>query len=52
MDGVQLPQGYRAIERRQFTFHHYVPRIPQNDERLNSEPPSGFEHRKLTAIIE
>ena len=34
MDGVQLPQGYRAIMRRQFTFHHYVPGIPPNDERL------------------
>ena len=22
MDGVQLPQGYRAITRRQFTFYH------------------------------
>ena len=25
MDGVQLPQGYRANTRRQFTFYHYVP---------------------------
>ena len=22
MDGVQLPQGYRATSRRQFTFYH------------------------------
>ena len=22
MDGVQLPQGYRATTRRQFTFYH------------------------------
>ena len=36
MDGVQLPQGYRAIMRRQFTFHHYVPGIPLNDERLDA----------------
>ena len=51
--GVQLPQGYRAIMlRRQFTFSNYVPGIPQNDERLNLEPPSGFEHRKPTTIIE
>ena len=34
MDGVQLPQGYRAITRKQFTFYHYVPGISQNDERL------------------
>ena len=26
MDGVQLPQGYRATSRRQFTFYHQVPR--------------------------
>ena len=24
MDRVQLPQGYRAATRRQFTFYHYV----------------------------
>ena len=52
MDGAQLPQGYRAIMRRQFTFYHYVSGIPQNDEGLNLEPPSGFEHRNPTAIIE
>ena len=22
MDGVQMPQGYRATSRRQFTFYH------------------------------
>ena len=26
MDGVQLPQDYRTITRRQFTFYHLVPR--------------------------
>ena len=26
MDGVQLPQGYRATIRKQFTFYHEVPR--------------------------
>ena len=26
MDQVQLPQGYRATTRRQFTFYHLVPR--------------------------
>ena len=55
MDGVQLPQSYRAIMRRQFIFYHYVPAIPQNDERLswlNLKPPSGFEHRNLTPFIE
>ena len=26
MDGVQLPQSYRATSRRQFTFYHQVPR--------------------------
>ena len=55
MDGVQLPQGFRAIMRRQFTFYHYIPGIPQNDERLswlNLEPSSGFEHRNPTPFIE
>ena len=28
MDGVQLPQGYRATSRRQFTFYHEVPETP------------------------
>ena len=52
MDGVELPQGYRASRRRQFTFYHYVPGIHQNDERLswlNLEQPSGFEHRNPTS---
>ena len=42
MDGVQLPQGYRATTRRQFTFYHQVPRNPwrlfdqiRKDERLS-----------------
>ena len=26
MDGVQLPQDYRATTRRKFTFYHKVPR--------------------------
>ena len=26
MDGVQLPQGYRATMRKEFTFYHCVPR--------------------------
>ena len=26
MDGVQLPQGYRATTRREFNFYQYVPR--------------------------
>ena len=41
MDGVQLPQGYRATTRRQFIFHHEVPRNswysfdrPRKDEKL------------------
>ena len=41
MDGVQLPQGYTATSRRQFTFYHSVPRNfwysfyrPRKDERL------------------
>ena len=48
MDGVQLPQGYRATTKRQFTFYHYVPKNswysfdqPRKDESL--EPPIGFE---------
>ena len=54
MDGVQLPQGYRATSRRQVTFYHQVPRKsyysfnrPRKDEKAesNMEPPSGFEHR-------
>ena len=28
MDGVQLPQGYRASMRKQFTFYCEVLRIP------------------------
>ena len=53
MDEVQLPQGYTATLRRQFTFYHSVPRNswysfyrPRKDERL-SRPWShktGFEH--------
>ena len=46
MDGVQMPQGYRATLRRQFTFYHQGPRKslysfdqPQKDERL-SQPCS------------
>ena len=46
MDGAQMPQGYRATLRRQFTFYHQVPRKssysfdrPQKDERL-SQPCS------------
>ena len=42
MDGVQLPQGYTATLRRQFTFYHSVPRNswysfyrPRKDERLS-----------------
>ena len=42
IDGVQLPQGYRATLRRQFTFYHLVPRSswysfyqPWKDERLS-----------------
>ena len=27
IDGVQLPQGYRATTRRQFTFYHKFPEI-------------------------
>ena len=51
--GVQLPRGYRAISRTQFTFYHQVPRKswysfdqPRKDERLSrpwSEPK--FTHR-------
>ena len=44
MDGVQLPQGYKATLSRQFTFYHQVPRKswysfdqPLKDERLS--PP-------------
>ena len=28
MDGVQLPQGYRATTRRQFTFYRKFSKIP------------------------
>ena len=42
MDGVQLPQGYRATSRRQFSFYHEVSRNswhsfdqPRKDERLS-----------------
>ena len=42
MDRVQLPQGYRATIRRQFTFYDLVPRDswysfyrPRKDERLS-----------------
>ena len=42
MDGIQQPQDYRAILRRQFTFYHQVPRKswysfdrPQKDQRLS-----------------
>ena len=42
MVGVHLPQGYTATSRRQFTFHHSVPRNswysfyrPRKDERLS-----------------
>ena len=42
IDGVQLPQGYRATTRRQFTFYHSVPRSswcsidqPREEERLS-----------------
>ena len=42
MDGVQVPQGYRATSRRQFTFYHSVPKIlwysfnrPWEDGRLH-----------------
>ena len=28
MDGVQLPQGYRATARRQFTLATQLPKIP------------------------
>ena len=42
MDGVQLPQCYRATTRRRFTFCHLVPRNswcsfdrPRKDERLS-----------------
>ena len=51
MDGIQLPQRYRATKRRQFTFSPLVSRNswysfnrPWKDERSTSEPPSGFEH--------
>ena len=42
IEGVQLPQGYRATMKTQFTFYHEVPRNiwycfvwPQKDERLS-----------------
>ena len=42
VDGVLLPQGYRATSRRQFTFYHQVPRTSwysfdrlRKDERLS-----------------
>ena len=55
MDGVQLPQGYRATTRRQFNFlplssqvsrsFWYLIDRPQKDERaeLTLESPSVFE---------
>ena len=47
---VQLPQGYRATSRRQFTFYHKSPEIPgthlSNLRRMKTEstlePPSSF----------
>ena len=49
MDGVQLPQGYRATTRRQFLFTFlpgtnfiYLERIKGE---LTLEPPAGFEPR-------
>ena len=56
MDGVQLPQGYRATTTKQFTFYHLVHRNfwysfdrPRKEEKAEStlEPPSSFEHRTL-----
>ena len=45
VDGFQLPQGYRATTRKQFTFYHSVPRSsslsfnwPWKDERLVLKP--------------
>ena len=53
MDGVQLPQGYRATTRRQFTFYQQVPRNswysfdrPRKDERLSQ--PLVWESSALT----
>ena len=53
MDGVQLPQGYRATSRRQFTFTTKLPEIPRthfidlrkiNKAESTLEPPSGPKH--------
>ena len=67
MDGVNLPQGYRASTRRQFTFYHKVPRNswysfdrPRMDERLSrpwSDPmvlitgPLDWESSALTTRL-
>ena len=61
VDGVQLPQGYRATSRKQFTFYHNVPRNfwysfdrPQKDEWL-SQPwshPVVFEYRTPALVIQ
>ena len=64
MNGVQLPQDYKATTKRQFTFYHSVPRTswhsfsqPQKDERLSSSwshsavlnlGPLNWESRTLT----
>ena len=50
MDGVQLPQGYRATTRKQFTFYNWVLRYylcsTSEGWQVEStlEPPSDFEH--------
>ena len=36
MDGVQLPQGYRTTNRRQFTFYHFAPNSLINLRRMKS----------------
>ena len=57
MDGVRLPQGYRATSRRQFTFYHQVPRKswysfdrPRKDERpvVLNKGPLDWESSALT----
>ena len=49
--GFNCLKATELFMRRQFTSYHYVPGIPQNDERLNLEPPSSFEHRNPTAVL-
>ena len=48
MDGIQLPQGYRATARRHFTFTTKLTSIAQRAINLNSDVLHNFKNMKNT----